>query len=360
MKHACVFPDNLPTHAWETMTEHLKPIKHAQGDLFVCDITDVILKDDLASMEHPFYSLSKKPDREPRRYEHGDKWIEFRPSIKGLPTIYDKDLIIYAISQLIAGMREGRPLSKRVKIDPYAFLVFTERGVGGRDYDALCDSLDRIDGTRFRTNILFEGTRTDEWMGIIDGAKMETDEKTGKIRSLELKLSDMVVETVQRMQVLTLHRDYFRLSRPIERRIYEIARKAVGHDLSWSFLMPTLHLRSGSKGSLREFRRQMRPIIEGDFLPDYRIDYDEEKDKITFINRQVEQSGDASMSPALPNSTLRLSPDVEEEAKRLAPGWDVYGLEEEWRAGVYEKNLVVHNPDAHFLGFCKKRGPYPR
>ena len=245
------------------MAKHLKPIKHPQGDLFVCDITDVILKDDLASMEHPFYSLSKKPDREPRRYEHGDKWIEFRPSIKGLPTIYDKDLIIYAISQLIAGMREGRPLSKRVKIDPYAFLVFTERGVGGRDYAALCDSLDRIDGTRFRTNILFEGTRTDEWMGIIDGAKMETDEKTGKIRSLELKLSDMVVETVERMQVLTLHRDYFRLTRPIERRIYEIARKAVGHDLSWSFLMPTLHLRSGSKGSLREFRRQMRPIIEG-------------------------------------------------------------------------------------------------
>ena len=76
------------------MAKHLKPIKHPQGDLFVCDITDVILKDDLASMEHPFYSLSKKPDREPRRYEHGNKWIEFRPSIKGLPTIYDKDLII--------------------------------------------------------------------------------------------------------------------------------------------------------------------------------------------------------------------------------------------------------------------------
>ena len=55
----------------------LKPKKHVQGELFVCDITDVILKGDMASMEHPFYSLSKKPDREPRRYEQGDKWIEF-------------------------------------------------------------------------------------------------------------------------------------------------------------------------------------------------------------------------------------------------------------------------------------------
>lgn len=345
------------------MAKHLKPIKHPQGDLFVCDITDVILKDDLASMEHPFYSLSKKPDREPRRYEHGDKWIEFRPSIKGLPTIYDKDLIIYAISQLIAGMREGRALSKRVKIDPYAFLVFSERGTGGRDYDALCDSIDRIDGTRFRTNILFEGTRTDEWMGIIDGAKMETDEKTGKIKSLELRLSDMVVDTVERMKVLTLHRDYFRLSRPIERRIYEIARKAVGHDLSWSFLMPTLHKRSGSKGSLPEFRRQMKPIITGDFLPDYRIDYEEESDKITFINREVEKnprSTPPSPDPALKAPVLRLSPDIHEDARRYAPGWDMHELEKEWRASVYEKRLVVQNADAHFIGFCKKRGPYRR
>ena len=75
------------------MANDLKPSKHRNGDLFVCDITDVILKDDLATMEHPFYSLSKKPDRETRRYEHNGNWIEFRPSVKGLPTIYDKDLI---------------------------------------------------------------------------------------------------------------------------------------------------------------------------------------------------------------------------------------------------------------------------
>lgn len=269
-------------------------------------------------------------------------------------------MIIYAISQLIAGMKEGRPLSKRVKIDPYAFLVFTQRGVGGRDYDALSDSLDRIDGTRFRTNILFEGTRTDEWMGIIDGAKMETDEHTGKIRSLELKLSDTVLETVERMQVLTLHRDYFRLSRPIERRIYEIARKAVGQDESWSFLMPTLHRKSGSKGSLREFRRQIKPIIEGDYLPDYRIEFDEDADKVTFINRNTMQGGAREPSPALMTSSLKLSPEVHALARQHAPGWDVHGLEEDWREWVHGRGIVVEDADGHFLSFCKRRGPYGR
>ena len=336
------------------MSEHLKPIKHSQGDLFVCDITDVILKDDMASMEHPFYSLSKKPDREPRRYDYKDHWIEFRPSIKGLPTIYDKDLIIYAISQLIAGMKEGRPISKRVQIDPYAFLVFTQRGVGGRDYDALSDSIDRIDGTRFRTNILFEGTRTDEWMGIIDGAKMQTDERTGKIKSLELKLSDMVISSVQEMDVLTLHRDYFRLSRPIERRIYEMARKAVGQDESWSFLMTTLHRKSGSKGTLREFRRQMKPIFEGDYLPDYKVEYDEGGDLVTFVNRNTMPRAVARATECAQLVRARISDDGMEAARANAPGWDVHYLAERFAVWWgHTGKAAPPSADPLFAKFCK-------
>jgi len=336
------------------MSTTLKPIRHPQGDLFVCDITDVILKDDLASMEHPFYSLSKKPDREPRRYEHNGQWIEFRPSVKGLPTIYDKDLIIYAISQLVAGMKEGRPLAKRVRIDPYAFLVFTQRGVGGRDYDALCDSLDRIDGTRFRTNILFDGTRTDQWMGIIDGATLQTDERTGKIRSLELILSDMVVETVQNMQVLTLHPDYFRLSRPIDRRVYEIARKAVGQGDSWSFFMKTLHHKSGSKGSLREFRRQIKPIIEKDDLPDYMVIFDPDEDRVTFVNRNTMPKKRDKPDAGAQSILLLLSPDVREDARRIARGWDidyVQGCFASWWNKI--DRPTPKNPDALFLKFCR-------
>ncbi len=336
------------------MGTELKAIRHPQGDLFVCDITDVILKDDLASMEHPFYSLSKKPDREPRRYEHNGQWIEFRPSIKGLPTIYDKDLIIYTISQLVAGVKEGRPISKRVQVDPYAFLVFTQRGVGGRDYDALCDSLDRIDGTRFRTNILFDGTRTDEWMGIIDGARMVTDERTGKIRSLELVLSDMVLQTVEKMQVLTLHPDYFRLSRPIDRRVYEIARKSVGQGDAWTYGMAALHKKSGSKGSLREFRRQMKPIIEKDYLPDYMVIYDEEADQITFVNRYTMPIERDKPDAAAQSILLLLSPDVREDARKIAVGWDINYVQDCF-ASWWNKidRPTPKNPDALFLKFCK-------
>jgi plasmid replication initiation protein len=331
------------------MTELLKPERHPQADLFVCDLTDVILKDDMASMEHPFYSLSKKPDREPRRYVKGDNWIEFRPSIKGLPTIYDKDLIIYAISQVIAKSESGHKPPKKVEIDPYSFLVFTNRTTGGRDYEALCDSLDRLDGTRFRTNVLFKGMRKDEWMGIIDGASMVTDERSGKLKSLTLTLSDMMLDAIERRQVLTLHRDYFRLRKPIERRIYELARKHCGRQEEWRCSVEVLWKKSGSRSSAkREFRRSLKQLAEHNYLPDYEVVFDGETDTVLFINR-----GTMGYVPHIPQDTKipPLDADTYEAARRAAPGWDVRMLEQEWREWATEP---PRNPDAAFIGFCKK------
>ena len=335
------------------MSDGLKPLRHPQGDLFICDVTDVILKDDMASMEHPFYSLSKKPDREPRRYTYNDKWIEIRPSFAGLPTIYDKDLIIYAISQVIAGLDDNQDVPEWVEIDPYSYMVFTQRGTGGRDYDALTDSIDRINGTTYRTNVLHEGTRTDEWFGIIDGAKTAKDERTGKIKSIQLKLSEMVRNTIRERDVLTLHRDYFRLPRPLERRLYEMARKAVGQGESWSFLMTTLHAKSGSKGSLREFRRMIRPIIEADTLPDYMIIHDEELDKIIFTNRNTMPKDRPKPNQAAQEILRRLSSDIDEKARGIAKGWDIHHVKQCFAAWWFKAgSFETENADAVFLKFC--------
>ena len=71
-----------------------------------------------------------------RRYENGDKWVEVHPGFKGLATIYDKDILIYCISQLIAKMKEGVTPSPYVKIVAKDLLIFINRSVGGKDYDA--------------------------------------------------------------------------------------------------------------------------------------------------------------------------------------------------------------------------------
>lgn len=360
-REPCVFPESRPTPSVKNKSapSELKPLKYPQKDLFVCDITDVILKDDMASMEHPFYSLSKKPDTRTRRYENNGKWIEFRPSVKGLPTIYDKDLIIYSISQLVAGLEEGEEIPKTVEIDPYSFFLFTERGTGGRDYESLCDSLDRIDGTRYRTNVVFDGKKKDEWMGIIDKASLETDEKTNRPRKLWITLSDMIIEAVkERKNVLTLHRDYFRLRKPMERRIYELARKHCGMQEQMSFNVSTLHVKSGSKSSLREFRRGLKALVKANALPDYDMEFDEEKDQVIFRNREKwwekrKQSG----------RCIGLNPDTYHEARQAAPTYDVYYLEEEWRNWWFESGEPgLKNPDKAFIAFCRsryKRNPTP-
>src|SRR3546814_21188706 len=46
----------------------LLPVRHPNQDLFICDVLDAIPKDDMASKEHPVFSLSTKPDNRTRRY----------------------------------------------------------------------------------------------------------------------------------------------------------------------------------------------------------------------------------------------------------------------------------------------------
>jgi hypothetical protein len=55
-------------------------------------------KDDMASMEHPVFSLSTKPDLNERRYENGRAFVKVTPSIKGLVTMHDRDIQIFCIS----------------------------------------------------------------------------------------------------------------------------------------------------------------------------------------------------------------------------------------------------------------------
>ena len=55
-----------------------------------------------------------------------------------------------------------------------------------------------------------------------------------------MKLSDWVFNAIRAREILTLHRDYFRLRKPIERRVYEIARKHCGQQDEWKIGLVTL------------------------------------------------------------------------------------------------------------------------
>lgn len=327
----------------------LLPDRHPQHDLFICDVGDAVLKDVMAHMEHPFYSLSKKPETTIRRYEHNGNWLEITPSVKGLATIYDKDILIYCISQIMHKLRNGENVSQRVRINSRDLLIFTNRGTAGKDYSALCEAIDRLAGTRISTNIRTGDEEQYDTFGLIDTASIRRKHGfDGRMLWCEVKLSDWVFSAIQAQEVLTLHKDYFRLRKPIERRVYEIARKHCGRQDTWSVGLELLLKKAGSKSSLKEFRRALRHLVEHDHLPDYYVRFDDETDKVTFTNRG------ALLAEPMKASDLvipALSADTYHKARVVAPGWDVYNLEQEWRDWVTE---MPRNADAAFIGFCKK------
>ena len=49
-----------------------------------------------------------------------------------------------------------------------------------------------------------------------------------------------------------------------------------------------------------------------------------------------------------------LRPSIYEQAKQVAPGWDVYELERQWREWIAKKELP-QKPDAAFIAFCRKK-----
>ena len=340
----------------ETPNPALLPERHPQHDLFICDVADAVLKDVMPQMEHPFYSLSKKPETSIRRYEHNGQWLQVTPSVKGLATIYDKDVLIYCISQIMAKIKAGEPVSKRVQINSRDLLVFSNRGTAGKDYEALQEAIERIRGTTISTNIRTGTEEQTDTFGLIDASSIRRKHGLdGRLLSCEITLSDWVFNAIRHNEVLTLHRDYFRLRKPIERRIYELARKHCGQQETWKASVELLLKKSGSKSTNKEFRRAVRELAETNHLPDYSVAFDAEADMVTFYNRGTMKL------PAANNAwSGLLDNQVYEDARKAAPGWDVYHLEQEWRLWLGENEIIPQHPEKHFVKFCatwsEKRG----
>jgi plasmid replication initiation protein len=343
--------------------QQLLPAKYSAGDLFICDVADAVLKDLIPQMEHPFYSLSKKPETAIRRYEHNGNWLEIVPSVKGLATIYDKDILIYCISQLMEKLKRSEPVGHRVRITSRDLLVFTNRGTAGKDYTALCEAIDRLAGTRIKTNIRTGDEEQLDGFGLIDAASIRRKRGVdGRLLWVEIKLSDWVFNAIRGQEVLTLHPDYFRLGKPLERRVYELARKHCGRQASWSISMETLLKKSGAQSVITRFRQMVKHIAKHDHLPDYHVVFDEESDLVTFFNRDGKW-----VERPLPSHGETLPPlpsEAYDEGRAAAPGYDIHSLEREWREyWVSSGKPQLANPVAAFVGFCRvhhKRAPIQR
>lgn len=269
----------------------LVKIRHPNRDFFIADLFDYALKDDGASMEAPIFTLATKPDLSTWEWhsKDGNKHVKVVPSVLGRATQHDKDILIYVVSQLTEGLNRGREdaQNRTVRFTVHDFLVTTNRQTGGESYKRLQEAFERLRGTSITTDIRTGGERIREGFGIIDKWKIVEKSKTDeRMIAVEVTLSDWLYNAVQAFEVLTIHPDYFRLRSPLARRLYEIARKHCGHQAQWSIGLALLQGKSGSKSSLREFRRAVRTIQGDDSLPEYRLSLGDD-DKVTFYTRDM-------------------------------------------------------------------------
>ena len=324
----------------------LPPMRH-ERDLFICDLADAMPKDDLGSMEHPIFSLSTKPDRSERLYRRGDVEVRVIPSILGLATIHDKDVLIYCVSQLVAAVNDGRPVSRSVSLTAHDLLIATNRAIGGKGYRRLVEALERLQGTNLVTTLATGGQVIQVGFGLIDGWYVERETRDGRMISLHVTLSEWLYRAVLASEVLSISPDYFRLRKPLERRIYELARKHCGGQPRWRVGLDVLQSKCGAGGTLRRFRSRVRGIIDADHLPEYRLAL---SDDVLVVEPRSKPSklGHYRGPP--------IRPETWDMARSAAPGYDVYALHEDWRVWwVDSGEPALRSPDAAFVGFCRQR-----
>ena len=327
-------------------------------NLFSLDVSSISIKDAQQQLEHPLFSLSKKPDIRPREYqaENGTK-IEVLPNYLGHPTIWDKDLLIYAVSSLRNCMERDEEVSPRIRFHTADIIEFCQRTKGGSAYARLDRALMRLAGALIRTNIRTGGIETTKGFHIIEeyDIKRQYDQPDGRLIYCEFTLSDWLFRAVMSDQeILTLHPDYFCLRRAFDRRLYEIARKHCGRQADWAIGIEKLHSKCGSGSELKEFRRCLRRIANGggDLLEyDLGLQMGQKGQELVVFRRREGSYLKQHPSVSSP-SEITLSHSVAVVArKQHGDAVDLNTAEQDWRTWMKRKNIRPVNPEAMFLSF---------
>ena len=282
--------NDLTNHARNRKLKTLRPKKYTEQEFFIADeMAITTFRDELASMEHPFFAL-KSGDTKDRKYKNGNVTVTVKSNSSGLATVFDKDIWIYAISKLQQAIFEGKPISRTIVFTPYEFFMTTNRAKSGRAYEDLKNSLERLAGTRVQTNIVYspEKQKTENF-GLIDKWRI-LEEKKGKldIGMVEVTLPDWLYQGVTQTKILKISPDYFRIRKAIDRRFYEIARKHCGYQKEFTISLELLHLKAGSSALLKMFRHNVKQLAKTNDLPDYAVTYDVESDRVKFTYRHYD------------------------------------------------------------------------
>lgn len=250
------------------------------------------VRDEQSIMSFPFFSLSKTPMFDVLSFEHRGVKLKVEPGRKGRATIYDADLLLFCATILNHAVDSGSHYSRRIGFRSATFLRFSGRGRGGNRYLAMRDMLYRLKTTMFVTNIETGGKRRESGFSLIDNYAIE--ESTGKI---EIWINEWFYDAIVKDRaVIPVNRAYFQIKNPTARKIYEVAKRHIGKELTWSIGLVNLQKRVGHASAPRKFKAKLQQLAAEDVIPEFTImimkagpnedGYGKGAHKVTFIRKQ--------------------------------------------------------------------------
>lgn len=276
----------------------IEPAATDDPQVFVlADLVNAPFKSDTESLDFPLFSVSRGKDdhQDTFQWESPDGrfslTVEPRYSRYGRPTILDKGLVIYVMSQIIKHMdQSGGDVPKTVWLNKNRYLESTGKQHGGKlNYDAIDTSLDRLVGTRIKLirDDKDRNERTISSVSYFESYEVIKHLDSGRTKTVQIRVSDYLRDIIRSRKFLTISSDYFSLS-GMERRIYEICRKQAGKKTEGSRIsLEKIHAKTGSTMSLPEFRKYLMKIQKAGNIPEYQIEVAKEWITITPISPEA-------------------------------------------------------------------------
>jgi plasmid replication initiation protein len=255
-------------------------------------------KNERTLMIFNFFALTKDRQTELPAVDDGKYRIEVMGTSEGVATIWDKELLIYVASLLKERANRGEEVTRVIQFTAHDYFRLTGTKPSGSAYERLVEGLGRLKSTTIRTNLLDEDgeggeQETFSWLDSVR-IKWRKDRNGEKMmQAVRVELSDRLFNTLQKSnKILTYDPRYFGL-KPIEKRLYEIARAYCGNQQrGFKMNIEKLRLRVGIQSDLRYFKAELAKI-SGNMhaLPDYGVMLVDPRLKRSLDKNQPRQPG---------------------------------------------------------------------
>ena len=212
-------------------------------------------------------ALAKRPRHSPIFHEYRGDFMRVTPvpGGPGLATIWDADILIWAVSQLAEGRDRQIDVSPVMSVSAFQVLRFLGKGTGSAQYRQLAAALDRLAETQIETSVCAD---------IASPARFHWIERWERgDGELVIVIADwLFAAVVERRRVLRIDPAYRRLTGGIERWLWRLLRRhAHGKSTGWEIPRRVLQARSGSLARPTDFFADLRKVARANVLPGYTL-----------------------------------------------------------------------------------------